>query len=853
MKSNPILLGIGCLMLLISNGRAATFFVNLNSTNPVSPYTNWVTAATNIQDAIDAATTGDMVLVTNGIYSIGGRFSDGATNCVYLNKAIAVQSVNGPWATTIVGAYRTRPAWLTNGASLTGFTLTNGYVGGSGGGVWCSSSNAVVANCVIVFNSATVFGGGIYRGTCNNCFISENSVSSAGSAAYGAWLNNCTVSGNTIRPAVNACALTNCIVQNNTAGNYSSSKFSFCCTTPAAPGDGNFTDDPGFFVDGIHLTNGSPCIGTGTNVAAVGTDIFGNSWSNPPSVGCAEWQPAPYVPKPQLQYTNQPIGFSISVPPINGVTPISVWWIKDGTPLQDDSHFNFTQTTNLAATGARFSDSGNYQLVASNSFGITTGAVARVTIHAVDINSTNPIAPYASLATAATNIQDAIDEAVPGEIILVADGIYNAGGKLISSTSNRVALDKPVTVVSVNGYAHTIIQGAWDPVYTNGPAAIRCVYLTTNALLKGFTLENGATPSGNFAAGVPDSGGGVFCVGSNAIVSNCLLTNNSAIYGGGICNGTLNNSLVVGNYATSGSGAYGGTLNNCTVIENVIVLQSAGGSSDAIVGTYGSTVRNSIVLYNLKNYQGMLLAGGNYSGGSFSFSLSYPLPLGPGNLDVNPQFLDLFHIALTSQCFGTGNTAFASGTDLDGEPWLNPPSMGCDEVVISNLVGPLSVSFIPFHTNWVTIENDAFWGTIVGRASRAEWSFDDGSTVTNVGVNASHTWTNAGDYTVTFTAYNSDYPSGVSTDLTIHIAPFPVPQLQSAIWTTNGFQFQFLGVTNPSYIVQYTIQYATNLATTVAWQTLQNVFYYYYYGGNNLVQITDSQTNAVRFYRVLAQ
>ena len=62
---------------------------------------------------------------------------------------------------------------------------------------------------------------------------------------------------------------------------------------------------------------------------------------------------------------------------------------------------------------------------------------------------------------AAATIQDAINAAAPGDIVLVNDGVYATGGKAMASTlTNRVALDKALVVTSVNGYASTIIQGA---------------------------------------------------------------------------------------------------------------------------------------------------------------------------------------------------------------------------------------------------------------------------------------------------------------------------------------------------------------------------------------------------------
>jgi hypothetical protein len=213
----------------------------LNCTNPISPYADWTTAATNIQDAVDASTNGDLILVTNGIYATGGRkWYDSGTNRVTLTNAVTLQSVNGPAVTQIVGGWvagtgsiltnAVRCVAMGNNAVLSGFTLTNGEAGWgnypNGGGmsqVLSISAAGTVTNCVLINNLSTNgIGGGAYRvrlvdcqiignyaidggGACActliNCTVVSNNASSGGgvygSTTYGASvLSNCTLVGN---------------------------------------------------------------------------------------------------------------------------------------------------------------------------------------------------------------------------------------------------------------------------------------------------------------------------------------------------------------------------------------------------------------------------------------------------------------------------------------------------------------------------------------------------------------------------------------------------------------------------------------------------------------------------------
>lgn len=112
---------------LFTTALAATLYVDVNSTNPTPPYTNWQTAAVSIQDAAVVARRGDTVLVADGIYSTGSRASpDGTTNRVSVTTPITLQSVNGSAATFIDGGGIMRCVYLCDGALLSGFTLTNG-------------------------------------------------------------------------------------------------------------------------------------------------------------------------------------------------------------------------------------------------------------------------------------------------------------------------------------------------------------------------------------------------------------------------------------------------------------------------------------------------------------------------------------------------------------------------------------------------------------------------------------------------------------------------------------------------------------------------------------------------------
>ncbi|HEX4646212.1 MAG TPA: choice-of-anchor Q domain-containing protein, partial [Verrucomicrobiae bacterium] len=651
-----------------------------------------------------------------------------------------------------------RCAYLTNGATLAGFTLTNGVfpsVGSAGapirgGGVFCQSVAAVLTNCIITGNSA-MFGGGVYQGTLNNCVLSGNTGYYGGGTCQ-ATLNNCAIIGNTAvfgggasLGTLNNCTLTgnsssssgggsssntlnNCIVYYNNApagSNYSASVLNSCCTIPLpADGANNFTNDPQL-AGAFHIGVASPCRGAGNISYVNGTDIDGEPWANPPSVGCDEYWPGnatgPVTVGITANFTNVAAGFTVNLTAaIAGRVSSSTWDFGDGVSATNHPYASHSWTTggNYAVTLTAFND--------DFPGGVQTTLAMQITgpnILYVAQSSTNPVAPYTNWATAASDIQSALDQVVPGQSVLVSNGVYQTGGRLLAAatvTTNRVVVTQATRLSSVNGPAVTTIQGQRASGGGDGPNAIRCVYLAGGAILDGFTLSSGATAS-------YENGGGVYCASTNAVVTNCILyvnyaylgagaysgtlnnctfqgdsaydnggaanqsilnhclvTGNACNYnGGGVAFCTLNNCVVSGNRGNYGGGAYSSVLNNCLMRKNLAQYTGAAAyygtlnncsvadnyAFGSVGGTYSTTANNCVIYYN-----GAASGAQNSSGGTYNYCCITPVPgSGVGNITNDPALVNVsvgdFHLQSNSPCINAGCNFYATNaTDLDGNP-----------------------------------------------------------------------------------------------------------------------------------------------------------------------------------------
>jgi hypothetical protein len=280
---------------------------------------------------------------------------------------------------------------------------------------------------------------------------------------------------------------------------------------------------------------------------------------------------------------------------------------------------------------------------------------AAASVRYVDLNCTNATPPYTDWSIAATNIQDAIDAASAGDFIVVSNGVYKTGGRAVYGTAtNRVTVDKAVVVQSLNGAAGTTIAGF--PGTANAPFWTRCVYLTNGASLVGFTLTNGSTTLSSGDSRV-NAGGGVWCEGSDVIISNCVISGNVAgTFGGGVFRGALFNSILTNNFAAYGGGAASNSLFNCTLMSNKSGVQNNNYGG----GAYGCTLSNCLIVGN-QSFAG----GGNGGGAAFSLLTSCVVSNNNAGGDGGGLYVGTANHSLISSNGATGNGGGACSNTLN--------------------------------------------------------------------------------------------------------------------------------------------------------------------------------------------
>ncbi len=208
-------------------------------------------------------------------------------------------------------------------------------------------------------------------------------------------------------------------------------------------------------------------------------------------------------------------------------------------------------------------------------------AARSILILLVGIGSSSPIRAAEIMVPAGGSIQDAIDRANGGDIVLVSPSEYTIRAPLTFE-------GKAITVQGAEGPEKTTIRMAnpIDPerstivIFENGE--------TKESVLEGFTLTGGGRTRFSNEDSWQIGGGAILCIkNSSPTIRNCILTRNDSIRGGGIMfvqgsSPKILSCVFFNNYASmNGGGVYGydessSEINDCLFQENIALANGAG-------------------------------------------------------------------------------------------------------------------------------------------------------------------------------------------------------------------------------------------------------------------------------------
>jgi len=475
-----------------------------------------------IQAAINEAEDSDTVLVQPGEYVENINFEG--------RNIVVIGNPDDPSEVVIDGDENGSVVTFVNeeteAAELVGFTIQNGAVDGSGGGIHISNSSPTIRNCVIQGNQAGASGGGILVSQdCNplitNCQIMDNiSVGNGGGITV----------ERQATPVIDNCLL----VYNETDGNGGA----IAAIDNASPVVLNCTFDWegrwGWYT-AIYLA--------ASNVRVVNSIIYG------PSPLWISFDPDSDESGLMIAYSDIQDGQESIVTNDNG----EVQWEEgniDEEPLfvdREEGDYHLTEDSPCIDAGDPESPEDPDS---------TRADMGAYYFH--------QIGQYIDVPIDYETIQEAIDAAEDGDTVLVHPGTYVENidfigkdivvGSLFLTTENAAYVDSTIIDGNANG---TVVTFANEE--------------TEAAELIGFTVQHGMT-DGN--------GGGIHIFSSSPIISNCVIFANSADHkGGGVivsqeCNPIINECLIWFNESSDNGG--GITVEreakpvfiNCTIMRN---------------------------------------------------------------------------------------------------------------------------------------------------------------------------------------------------------------------------------------------------------------------------------------------
>lgn len=648
---------------------------------------------------------------------------------------------------------------------------------GRGGGVYLVDGTEVI-NCKILNNTPSRYGGGLYfdkGGVARNCIVSGNICDGySGGGAYmneGGTLESCTISGNSgSSPGVyidTTGTVVNSIVYHNGSFGYSqiwgdmnNASVSYTCSWPQPDGTGNIDDDP-LFLDqnaGVYYVfSNSPCINSGIiqSWMSSGTDIDGNPRIIDGYVDMGAYEYGSFACSfvADKTYAKESL-HAIFTSYVTGTNQNDLYYYWD---IDNDGSFDYQGADLNSISNTYGIGSWSVRLVVENHIGEQAEHIRRDYIVVTPVRTIyasldgGHIPPFTQWSTAATNIQDAIDQTVDGDIVVVSNGLW--------VLNDTLKIKNNITFSGLNGYGKTFIDGN---------NLVRCISSTNKgAIIEGFTFQNG----NDFYDTVFFGGAGVLL--ERGTVRRCVIRNNwSRGTGGGLrmygseC--LVENCMIYGNYSVEfGGGVYisSGNIKNCTIIGND-AYAIGGVYSSSFLGKVNDPVENTIIYYNTS--RGKI---SNYDLLDCYYCCSYPKPDGPGCIDTAPGLvgLDNFYLVPGAACINSGDSSLVhDSVDIEGNPRISGSAvdMGCREFGSGTFTGSLSVSVTANFSYVATGFSVEFSAFVEGIPKVAFWNFGDGNILSNSPM-AYHSFDAAGAYPVIYAVINDS--GSASATVTVHV------------------------------------------------------------------------------------